>query len=385
MKKRLSAVLCAAIMMCTFVSQPARAQEAPFEIDAAAAILIEAKTGQVILEKNADEQLDLAGTIKIMGALVIAREMEGGLYDLSTPVQIGDEAVRIGGMSAFLSRGATYSLEELIKPMMMICANDAMAALAQQSAGSEQAFVEKMNQAARELKISPVFVNATGHKAEGQKMSVREAAVISRELVQYPQLLQYSGIYMDELSHADGRITELVNPNRLVRFYTGCDGLMTGSTSQAGYSGAFTAQRDGQRYIAVIAGAKNNAQRSELAQQMLEYAFANYTTVVVMEEGTGVARDVPVEGGTERSVHGAAGEDCALLIRKGEEGQISKEPVLYEETLTAPVCEGDKIGEIVVKKNSEIAAKVPIVAAKTIEKASIKRSLRLFALDFLRK
>ncbi|MGI6151916.1 MAG: D-alanyl-D-alanine carboxypeptidase family protein [Christensenellales bacterium] len=361
---------------------PVRAEELPFGVDAKAAVLMDAASGQIIYEKNADELYDVAGMIKLMSALLVSEALQSGALSLSDTVNVSSNAAGLGGMSAFLAAAQSYSVETLYQSMLMISANDATVALAEKLFGSSEAFVAKMNERARDLGLSSVFTSATGHRAPDQGMSARDAAVIARELCKHPIALTYTSIYMSELVHADGRRTELVNPNRLVRFYAGCDGLSTGSNSTAGYSGTFTAERSGTRYIAVVIGAKNSDSRSATAQKLLDHAFANYESVVVIEKGKGVAKDVPVEGGRKKGVHGVAGETLSLLLKKGEAAGIAKE-VEVTDTLIAPVEAGQRMGELIIKLNGVELSRVPVVACETVEKVTIASALRAIWLSWL--
>lgn len=360
---------------------PVRAETLPFEVNAKAAVLMDAASGQVIYEKNADELYDVAGMIKLMSTLIVSEAIESGTLSLTDTANVSSSAAGLGGMSAFLAAAQSYSVETLFKCMLMISANDATVALAEKLVGSSEAFVARMNERAKQMGLSSVFTSPTGHRATGQGMSARDAAKIARELSKHSTALMYSAIYMDELIHADGRRTELVNPNRLVRFYSGCDGLATGSNS-SGYSGTFTAERNGTRYIAVVIGASNSENRSAIAQKLLDHAFANYESVVVIEKGKGVAKDVPIDGGRKKTVHGVAGETLSLLLKKGEAAGISKEVEVTEE-LTAPVEAGQKMGELIVKLNGVELARVPVVACETVEKATIASALRLIWLSWL--
>jgi D-alanyl-D-alanine carboxypeptidase (penicillin-binding protein 5/6) len=360
---------------------PVRAETLPFEVNAKAAVLMDAASGQVIYEKNADELYDVAGMVKLMSALILSEAIESGTLSLTDTANVSSSAAGLGGMSAFLAAAQSYSVETLFKCMLMISANDATVALAEKLVGSSEAFVARMNERAKQMGLSSVFTSPTGHRATGQGMSARDAAKIARELSKHSTALMYSAIYMDELIHADGRRTELVNPNRLVRFYSGCDGLATGSNS-SGYSGTFTAERNGTRYIAVVIGASNSENRSAIAQKLLDHAFANYESVVVIEKGKGVAKDVPIDGGRKKTVHGVAGETLSLLLKKGEAAGISKEVEVTEE-LTAPVEAGQKMGELIVKLNGVELARVPVVACETVEKATIASALRLIWLSWL--
>ncbi len=361
---------------------PVRAEELPFAVDAKAAILMDAASGQIIYEKNAYENFDVAGMTKLMSALIVSEALESGALSLTDTANVSSNAAGLGGMSAFLAAAQDYSVDVLYKAMLMISANDATAALAEKLCGSTEAFVAKMNERSASLGLTAVFTSATGHRSDGQGLNAMDAAVIAAQLCKHPGALAYTSIYMDELLHADGRRTELVNPNRLVRFYSGCDGLSTGSNNSAGYSGAFAAQRNGTRYIAVVIGANNSDNRSAIAQKLLDHAFANYESVLVIEEGKGVAKDVPIEGGRKKSVHGVAGKTLSMLLKKGEASGITKE-VEISELLTAPVEVGAQMGELIVKLNGTELARVPIVACETVEKASIGSALRTIWLNWL--
>jgi D-alanyl-D-alanine carboxypeptidase (penicillin-binding protein 5/6) len=181
---------------------------------------------------------------------------------------------------------------------------------------------------------------------------------------------------MDRMVHPGGRETELVNPNKLVRFYNGCDGLATGSNNESGYSGVFTAKRGESRYIAVVIGAKNNQTRASIAQKLLDHAFASFKSIKLVEGGKVIAQNIKVTGGDKSVINGIAGEDYALLARKGDEKQLKKMPVVTE-NLTAPIKKGDVVGELVVTSGETELARIPILAAEDVVSVD-------FASSFLR-
>lgn len=386
-KRTFYSLVLAMILVCSFalpVSATTAPEEnvLPFSIDAASAILIDAGSGQVIAEKNADERKDIAGAIKIMSALIVAEAVENDELGLEADVHVSFDAAKVGGMSAFLAGNETYKAKDLLKVMLQVSANDATMALAEKVAGSTEAFVAKMNENAKKMGISPVFVNPTGHNAKGQSMSAREAAVIARELVKKKNVLNYSAIYMDRMTHPGGRETELVNPNKLVRFYNGCDGLATGSNNETGYSGIFTAKRGESRYIAVVIGAKNNQTRSSIAQKLLDHAFASFKSVKVTEAGKVVAQGIKVTGGNKKVINGIAAEDYSLLTKKGEEKQLKKQQVIKED-LTAPIKKGDVIGELVISNGDTEIWRVPIISAEDVESVDIGSSFMRFIKNWL--
>ena len=376
-------ILAAMLFAAQAFAAPVKA-EASLEIDAEAAILIDAASGEVVYEKNADQLYDAAGMGKLMTVLLTAEAIDSGAISLQDKVTISKNAASMGGMSGFLDYNGSYTVEELFKIMTMISANDAAVALAEYVSGSEEVFVSKMNEKAAELGLDGSFTSASGHKAQNQALTARDCAKIAAQAVKHPLIFEYSSIYIDKVIHSGGRETELVNPNRLVRFYEGCDGLATGSGGKGGYCGVFTAEKNGNRYIAVILGAPSSDARSQAGQKLLDHAFANYESVIVVEKGKGLAKDVPVENGRKSSVHGVAGEELSLLIQKGAADQVEKEVAIYE-NLTAPVKKGQQIGEMTVKLAGEVKAVIPIVAYETVEEASLLNCARDIWYDWLRR
>lgn len=401
MKQRtLVALFCALSMACVgsieaMAGEPAPTMEpaatvepdagAPIPLDAPHALLMEAKSGQVVMAHDADEAVDTAGVTKIMSALVLMEAVENGALRLEDTATISPVASKAGGMSAFLANGESYPVETLFKAMMVVNANDATIALAEKTFGSQEGMLVKMNEKAKNLGLSAVFVNPTGHNAAGQSMSARDAATIARELSKHPKIFEWSCIYTSDIVHPGDRVTELTNPNRLVRFYQGCDGFATGSVGNKSYSGVITAERDGIRYIAVVLGAKNANTRSDVAKAMLDYAFANYVPINAIEQGKGVAKDIPVLGGTQKTIHGVAGEDLTLLIERGDEARIVKEVSLDNEVLQAPIKMGDRIGTLTVRLDGKELGRVPVCAASDVTASDFASSLRRVVLDHLRR
>ena len=385
MKLKRLTILVAALFCLSTITALAAEEEMPFEVDAKAAILVDATSGQVICEFNADEQFDIAGASKVMSMLVLAESIEDGLLSLSDKVNVSTTATNTGGMSAFLEHGEDYIAEELFNAVLTVNANDATLALVEKAFGSQNGLLKKISEKSKELGIAPNFVNVTGHNASGQAMSAREAAVIACELAKYDTVLSHGTSYSDTIEHPSGRVTELVNPNKLVRFYQGCDGFATGSSSGSGYSGVFTASRSGQRYITVVIGARNSNTRADIAKKLLDHAFANYESILVIEEGKGVAKDIPIDGGVQKTVHGVASQGLSILTKKGEASQITKTSELLEGELKAPVVKGDVVGYLVINKGDVLLKRIPIVAFNDVEKASLYRNFTQLLLDYLRR
>ena len=339
----------------------------PVELSSAAAILIDAGTGQVIFEKNADEERPVASVTKVMTILLTLEALDAGTISLSDTVTVSPNAAGMGGSQALLDANAPYKVEDLLKSTIIASANDSAVALAETISGAQEAFVERMNERAQELGLKNThYVNCTGLPAPGQYTTARDVAQLSRELDKHPTYYNYSTIWMDTITHKGGRVTDLTNTNRLVRFYADCDGYKTGSTNEARYCISATAKRGDLRLIAVVLGAPAGQTRFDEARKMLEYGFANYQVVKPVLEGAKLNMDVAVKLGARDMVATAAGDTAQVLLRKGQEKKLSLE-IALPEAVEAPVRAGDVIGEVKVLLDGTQVASVDAVAAETVE------------------
>lgn len=246
----------------------------PFQLETPSYLLMEPQTGQVILEHNADETRPVASVTKLMTLLLTFEALENGSISLRDSVVCSPNAAGMGGSQALLDAGSTYKLEDLLKSTIIASANDAAVALAEHIAGTEQAFVDRMNSRAQALGMSStVYRNCTGLPDSDQHTTARDIATLSREMTKHPDYYQYSTVWMDTLTHPGGRTTDLTNTNRLIRFYPGCDGFKTGSTNEARYCIAATAKQGDMRLIAVVLGSPASLTRFNEARKLLEYGF----------------------------------------------------------------------------------------------------------------
>ena len=339
----------------------------PITLSSPSCILTEAGTGRVIFEKNADERRPVASVTKIMTILLTLEAIDEGRVDADDSVLVSPRASGMGGSQVFLDANRSYRLSDLLKSVIVASANDAAVALAEHLCGAEEAFVRRMNERAAELGLANThYVNCTGLPAEGHYTTARDVARLSAQLDRHPLYYTFSTIWMDELRHSSGRVTQLTNTNRLVRFYPGCDGYKTGSTNEARYCISATAKKDGMRLIAVVLGAQAGQTRFDEARAMLEYGFSNYQLAVPVREGEKLGMDVPVKLGAEDSVPAVSGGTCSLLVRRGETADISLEVALVER-VSAPVRVGNVLGEIRVKQGDAVVARIPALAGRTVE------------------
>ena len=349
------------------ISDAPLVQSPPMRLDCAAALLMEADSGQVIFQMNADSPRPVASVTKVMTILLALEQLDAGRASPDQAVTVSESAAGMGGSQVLLDVGERQDVDTLLKCMIVGSANDAAVALAEALFGSEALCAESMNRRAEELGMADThFVNCTGLPAEGQRTTARDVAIMSRRMFAHPRYFDYSDIWMEDVSHGDGRVTQLVNTNKLLRLYDGCDGGKTGSTKEAGYCVSATASRGGMRLIAVVLGAASGKERFDIARQMFDYGFANYRRYPVARRGTKVKGRLPVTGGEADGVALALDGDLTLLVNKGDEQGVTLSPDLPE-SVPAPVRAGDVVGHVQVEVDGRPLARIPVAAAETVE------------------
>ena len=334
-------------------------------LDCQSAILMEASTGAVLYEQNADAALPPASVTKVMTLLLVMEAIDSGVINLTDTLQASEYAASMGGSQVFIEPGETMTVEDLLKSVVIASANDAAVVLAENIAGSVEAFVEKMNARAKELGMTnSEFENPTGLDDNVIKhvTSARDIAIMSRELLKHDTILNYTNIWMDTIRNGAFGLT---NTNRLIRFYNGANGLKTGSTSKAKFCISATAKRDGLQLIAVIMASPTRDIRNDCAKKLLDYGFANYS-VAEFEEGT--AGNVKVLGGTKDEIS-TYYPSISLLTGKGLHKQIER-TVNLPDSISAPVNAGNKLGEIIYTLNGTELGRVDITAGETVDRLS---------------
>lgn len=334
------------------------------DIKAKSCILMEAKTGKILYEDNADEVTAPASITKIMSLVLIMEALDDGRLTLDTVVTASEHAAKMGGSQIWLEPGEQMTVNDLLKATVIASANDATVALAEAVSGSEETFVNEMNKKAKAIGMnSTTFINCTGLDAEGHTTTAHDVALMSRELIGHELIKQYSTVWMETLRNGE---SELVNTNKLVRFYEGCTGLKTGTTSKAGYCLSATAKRNGMELVAVVMDGQTSSDRFEGAKKLLNYGFANYTFSSLeadLKENTSVA----VKNGTESAVAIKAGGKLDLLLKRNENGKITQE-ISVEPEIIAPVKAGQKVGTVSFLLDGKEMGSVDIVAEKDVAK-----------------
>lgn len=340
----------------------------PMSLTSPAAILAETSTGTVIFEKNADERREAASITKLMTALLVMEAIDRGEVALSDQVVVSQNAAAMKGSQALLDANTAYPLEDLLRTTIMASANDSAVALAEYLCGTEEAFVQRMNERAAELGMANTcYVNATGYPQSGQYTTARDVMLLSCEVSRHEMYFNYSSVWIDTLKHPSGRVTDLTNTNRLVRFYEGCDGFKTGSTDGAKYCLSATVSKGGMRLVAVVLGTPVSQTRFDEARAMLNYGFASYQRTVIARGGDLLGESLPVKNGSADSVELALGSGLSMLLRTGQSSKLKMEAALPE-YVEAPVRQGDVLGIISVLLDGKVIAKLNCVAAGDVPK-----------------
>ena len=363
MKRFFSALLAASLCIL-----PARATVTGSpDIDAKAALLMEKETGEVLYEHNSHDRLEPASVTKVMTLLLVMEAIDGGLLAKEDTVQVSTRAASMGGSQVYLKEGETMSVHDLLKAVVVASGNDASVALAEHLAGSESAFVERMNQRAHELGMEDTtFMNCTGLPAPGHLTSAHDIALMSRELIlNHPSIREYTTIWMDSLR--DGAF-QLSNTNRLVRFYDGCTGLKTGFTAAAGYCMSATAERDGMELIAVVMKSTTRDIRNETAKSMLDFGFANYTVLDVKPQQA--LSPVEVILGEQEFVQPVLAGGGRILVEKAQVNGVETSVTLTTD-VEAPVAQGQKLGEMTVTVDGQVRQTIDIVSAQAVERLTV--------------
>ena len=334
-------------------------------LESGSAILIEQKTGQVLYEHNIHEKLRPASVTKVMSLLLIMEALDSGQITITDKVPCTEDAAGMGGSQIWLEVGEELTVDEMLKAICVVSANDCTVAMADYLCGSQEAFVEKMNARAKELGMNDTtFKNCHGIDEDGHVTSAYDISIMSRELLNnHPTILNYTTIWMDTLRNGE---SELVNTNKLIRNYKGATGLKTGSTSLALYNLSASATRDGLSLIAVIMKAPTTKIRFSEAQKLLDFGFSNYQYKDLATRGT-VIKEADVTKGVTSKTNLITENDVGILIKKGEDKNI-EQTINMAENLAAPIAQGQKVGEIIYTLEGKELGKTNIIAENAVEK-----------------
>lgn len=377
MKKILSIFICCVLILSCFFTAAFAVEsdgKTPVQVKAKAFVLMDAGTGKVLLSQNPDQKLYPASVTKIMTMLLVAEALDSGKISFDDKVTASTDAVKKGGSQIWLKEGEVMTVDELFKAMAVYSANDACAALAEHVAGSEDAFIVMMNERAAQLGMKNThFENCTGldDTAENHLTTAFDIALMAKELLTHDFVKSYTTIWMDSLRNG---ATELVNTNKLVRFYSGCTGLKTGTTAKAGCCLCATATRDNTSLIAVVLGSDNSTDRFEGAKALLNYGFANWTTVVPKIDPS-LITDVSISMGEERAITPQIPAAASVLVPKSREKDIVQD-IMLAVSVEAPVESGQVLGHVDVSLDGQTIGTYQLTAPHYVERLTFGEVFR---------
>ena len=372
--KNLLVVLAVALFcVCAAVSAvfvpTARAEG--FSAEGRSAYLVDAATFTPLYAKNENERLPIASMVKIMTVLLTLEAVDRGELSLDEKVPVSENAASMGGSQVFLDAGTEHRAGDLLKSVIVASANDSCVALAERVSGSVEGFVSDMNARAAELGMKDTrFANCTGLPAAESFSTAHDVALMFREVIRHPVYFEGAGVWLEDYVHPDGRTTVMTNTNKLVKFYNGCDGGKTGFTSEAKFCLAATAERDGMRVIAVVAGADSSKSRFNAVSSMFNHAFGSFKAEKLLGAGELAAQRVKVAGGKERSVGVTVSEDIVRLAPRSDKAAAELRLELPDK-VKAPVRKGDVVGKGYLVVDGTAVREFDLVAAEDVARASI--------------
>lgn len=371
MKKILSSSLLVFLTLCFLISPCARIAMAENDVDISSrsGILMDYASGEILFAKNAETHLPVASMVKMMTILIALEEYDANNVTLDTMISTTENASGMGGSQVFIDPYVEYSFEDLLKSVIMASANDASVALAEYFNGNEKSFVNRMNKRAKELGMTNTnYVNCTGLPAPEQYSCAKDSAILMREILKHDLYHNYSSIWMDTLTHPSGRETELVNTNKLIRYFEGCDGGKTGSTNEAGCCLTASAKRNDMRLISVIIGAENSKTRFNESSLLLSYGFANFENKLLVDISAPLKK-VKVNKGKLDEVDVYGEENFSVIVKKGDNATYETNMEIPD-AVKAPLKNGDVVGKVVITKEGSVIKEVNVIVKEDIKHSS---------------
>lgn len=369
-KLGLSVQLLLLLMLPTAMAEEGKAAQ-PIDLapNSTSAVVIDADTGTVIFEKNKDAKLPPASITKIMTMLLVMEALDQGKIKMDEKVRTSEYAASMGGSQIFLEPGEEMTVEDMLKGIAMASGNDASVAMAEKIAGSEEAFVRMMNERAAQLGMKNThFVNPNGLPAQNHYSSAYDIAIMSKELLKHEEITKFTGLYQDYLRKESPKPFWLVNTNKLVRFYSGTDGLKTGYTSEAKFCLSATAKRDNLRVISVVMGEPDTKTRNAEVTRLFDYAFSQFTNLPIYKTGDSMG-EMKVGKGEVTVVPLTAKHPYSVLLKKGDAGSGIRHELQLMPDLKAPIAAGQTIGKLVVYKDDQVLTEFTLESPVDVKKA----------------
>lgn len=379
MKKLCFAIFCGIMCIVSTLSccaiESVSADESTLAYKCKSAILVDFDSGQVLFEQNADEKVQVASIVKLMTVLLTFEELDNGNLTLEEKLTTTENASGMGGSQVFIDPYEEYSINEMLKSVIVASANDASVALAERISGSEEAFVKRMNEKAKEIGLeNTVYVNASGLPQPGQYSTARDVAKLTKEVMKNKRYYEYSTIWMDKLVHPSGRETEVVNTNKLIRYFKGCDAGKTGSTDEAGYCLTATAMRDNMRLIGVVLGAKSGTDRFNETSRLLTFGFSSFENKQLISTENAIC-ETPVLRSKTKTIPLYASENFSAVTKKGEAAEFAISTEINQK-IKAPLKTGDVVGTLTVSKNGVVVKTINLVVGSDVNAISYADSLK---------
>lgn len=375
MKKYVALFMLTILIILPFENASGKALEpAGFKLDCKSSLLMEFSTGEIIYENNSHEKLAPASVTKVMTMLLAMEAVDKGQVKLSDKATVSARAKSMGGSTMYLETGELRTLEELIKGVAIESANDAAVAIAEFISGSEEGFIQRMNERAKELGMKDTnFVNCTGFYDANHYTSAYDVALMSRELLKHSKILDYTKIWMETISEGRQEPFTLVNRNKMIKSYPGCDGLKTGFINESKYCISSTAKRGDIRFISVIMGAPSWKERNEMAGKLLDYGFAKFESIKLVKKGE-IIEEIRLPKCKPDHIKLLAKDDLNVIYEKGNKGNIEKK-VQIDKNLKLPLKKGDRIGIIEAVDGDKVLNKIEITADSDIRKINLLDSI----------
>ncbi len=372
------------VLTCLSINIPAIKTNARIEelvTNCKAAYLCDFHSGTVLYKQNEEQHLPIASMCKIMTLLLCFEAKEKGL-SFDKEITVSKNASSMGGSQVFLAADKKYKIAELVKSITIASANDSCVAMAEEVAGSEESFIQKMNARAKELGMyNTVFVNCTGLPKDGQYSCAKDVSIMLRELLKHKDYYTFSSIWMQDFKHEGDRVTQMANTNKLIRHYQGCDAGKTGYTAQAGFCLAASALRGNMRVVSVIIGGKDSKSRFENSEILFDYAFNNYINKVVLEDKVLTNIECKIVGGKKTNIAIRPKNSVFIFCKKDDTDKIFYELVLNN-NIKAPIKIGDSVGSIIVYKNNIEYSKVEVIANENLDKLGYYDSIKKILLNY---
>jgi len=382
MKNLINCIICISLLFVISLSVGVNigqtyASEYISEVTTKSSILIDIDSGKVLYEKNATEQMPVASIVKLMTILITFEQIDLGAISLDDKVMVSEEASGMGGSQIFLDANCKYDLGELLKSVIVCSANDSSVALAEHISGSENSFVQKMNERAKQMELQNTnYINCTGLPVDNQYSCALDVAKILKEVLSYEKYHEYSSIWLENFVHPSGRTTEMTNTNRLSRFYEGCIGGKTGSTNEAGYCLAVGAKRNNLSLISVVLGANTTKDRFKSASDLLNYGFANYENYTI-----DISDKINISYKDERDLKIKIDGNCNMLVLRGEKPQYELNCYLPNKVSKCKL--GQELGYVEIIVNGEIYSTVKVLADEEIGLPTYTDNLKEIYKDFI--